>query len=331
VIRKIGKKLGTQIGVDDLLRRAYVETARLGERACFGLRGGPAPSSALILSASGRSGTTWLADVLCRAARAQTIFEPLHEGQFPEVRRLAGWEGESRVRAAYLRATDASPGWREYLERVLTGRVRSYWTDYTRTTFFPERFLIKAIRANMMLGFIRRNFSPKIIHMVRHPCAVVASRLEGGWDAQVSDILSQRALVEDVLSPLVADIAREHDAVGAHAVWWAVENAVARRDLEGHPHVFVFYETLMGDKTRGIQSILADLELEQTTPSPTFVERPSRTTTPMHRGDDAERRLSRWQQQLGRHDKKRILDWAQRMGLGWYGDGPLPRTAEQTL
>lgn len=327
MIRKIAKSLATPLGLEGTLRRGYVELMRSGERLRFALRGEPEASSAIVLAASGRSGTTWLADVLSRAARAQHVFEPLEPRSIPAVRALTGWGEEPRIRAWYLRAEEASPQWLRFWEDVLRGRVRNYWTDYKRTALLPRRFLVKVIRANLMLGFVHESFAPVILHMVRHPCAVIASRLQGRWQADVRDLLCQDALVEDFLRPWLPEIEAERDALGAHAVWWAVENAVAVRQLVGRGHHRVFYEDLQLAPRRQMQQLLSALDLDAPSPAYASLVRPSRTTSYESLGTTAAQRLSRWRSLLGSKECRRILAWAKRFDLDWYDEDPLPRHA----
>ena len=61
--------------------------------------------------------------------------------------------------------------------------------------FSLQIFLIKEIRANLMLGYLYDHFQPKIIYLVRHPCAVTYSRtFMNNFGADVNDILSQEEL-----------------------------------------------------------------------------------------------------------------------------------------
>lgn len=189
-VRSAVKPYADQVGVGSFLRQSWVESHRLGEymRRWTGWR--PAPQDAILLAGSGRSGTTWLTDILTTGTRIQQIFEPLIPLWNENVCKLTGWDRLGpHSWSWYLPPDSSQPEWFELLHQVLTGRYRNYWTDYYRTCFFPDRFLIKEIRANLMLGYIADKFHPKIIYVIRHPCAVVESRLAVGWHADVADIL----------------------------------------------------------------------------------------------------------------------------------------------
>ncbi len=294
------------------------------------VRGSPQPSSAAVLAGSGRSGTTWLADVLSRCSGVQQIFEPLHPVAVEEVRRITGWDESlhPHIRSMYVRAGSAAPEWRDLLRRVLEGRVRNYWTDYRRTSFFPSQLLVKVIRANLMLGYMHDEFHPRIAYVVRHPCAVVASRLSIPWHANVQDILSQEELVQDHLLPYVGEIERESDLLGAHAVWWAVENLVATKELGERSHHLVFYEEACLDPKSCLAEVCAWFGFDSDSLPLSELEKPSRMARSKSLHRPSVERLGAWREKLSGDDIRRILRWAHRLGLAWYEDSPFPRHLE---
>lgn len=307
-----------------LRRRARFEAGRASERISRPLVGGRPPSSAVLLVGSGRSGTTWIADAIVAAGRLQQIFEPLQPNAVPEARRVAGWEDGpwTLVRSRYLGPGRPHPAWNNFLDRVFRGDVRNYWTDQVRTSWFPKRYLIKMIRANLMLGFIDKAFRPPIVLVVRHPCAVVASRLRIPWQANVDDILSQEQLVEEHLRPWVGKIERERDPVGAHAVWWAVENYIASKDLEEIPHHRLHFEHACLEPASKVGELCSWLRIEGR-PSRRALSEASRMT--LGGSESTRARLEAWKSQLDAESQRRILTWAEAFGLTWYTEEALPR------
>lgn len=300
-----------------------------GEYLKFGLSGRPNPASALLLAGTGRSGTTWITDVLCALPGVQQIFEPLFPLWNERVRQVTGWdERDPYIRSIYLRSKEEYPEWEEMWRKILTGNFRNYWTDYQRTSWFPDRFLVKEVRANLMLGWLHRKFQPRIVYLLRHPCAVVYSRLAAPqpWHADVRDILKQEDLVEDYLKPWVTEIERETDLLGAHAVWWAVENRVALNQLQGIPHALLFYEDLVMRPRAVLESLLLWLGVKRIPKRALhLVPHPSRMSNLTLGYRDAQDRLSRWQISLSVEEQKRILSWAERLGVEAYNAEPHPR------
>ncbi len=333
-IQKAIKRVLEPIKADSLGRRAYVWAGLVGERLYHAFAGAPKPSDAIVLAGSGRSGTTWITNLLVSLPGTQQIYEPLFPPWVPEVLKLTGWEPErhsGHCRAFYIDPEADYPEWEDFLKRVLTGKVRNYWTDFQRDAIFPSRYLIKTIRAHLMLGFLSRRLDPKILFLMRHPCAVVHSRLAvpHPWQADVQDLLSQEELVQHYLLDHVHAIEKERDPVGAHAVWWAVENAVALRQLAGRPHYRVHYEEALLDPRRTASRVFEWLgktdELSETLErvrtrfaEPSRVSRAKGTVDPLDR-------LSEWKRALTREEQRRILAWAERMGVPYYNDDVSPK------
>jgi len=309
-----------------LIRRCSVEARLAGERLQRCVGAAPPAERSPIVGGSGRSGTTWLADLLCAAPGVQQIFEPLSPAEIPEITRLTGWRDgcPSHIRSWYLSVEETEAQWIHFLADVLSGRIRNHWTDSYRTSYFPRRYLIKLIRGNLMLGFMQRHFSCPIAIVVRHPCAVVNSRLQLGWHADVRDVLSQERLVERHLRPWIAEIEHERDPVGAHAVWWAVENYVALRELSGRPHHAFFYERACINPRSEIGALARWFDIEPEDVSLTHLSRPGRQARQKTPYRPTPERLWRWRNDLSDEQAQRVLSWAKRLGLDWYGLGPLP-------
>jgi hypothetical protein len=308
------------------LERGFLETGLIGERLQFLFRSRPDPSQAILLAGSGRSGTTWLANLLCSVPGTQRIFEPLRE--------LARWMpvgAPPYPRSSYLRPEGNYPYWHAVLRRVLTGQSRTYWTDSVRTSFFPKRYLVKEIRANLMLGYIYDHFHPRIIYLSRHPCAVVASRVRLGWRVDLDNLLSQEQLIEDHLSPWVGRIERaKTNPVVSHAIWWAVESMVATLHLSTRHHCRAYYEHFLARPEASLRDVLSWLGLDLRSIPESRIGQDSHTTWRESDANDpqeAEQRLSSWKGQLSKEDQREILDWAYRLDVMCYTDEVLPVTS----
>lgn len=277
-----------------------------------------ASSSALVLASSSRSGSTWLADMLSFALQRQQIFEPLHPEYDATVRQLTGFDPHrDRISSFYLRSGSTQPAWHQFLSAVLTGHVRNAWTDAAPAIESPRGLLIKMIRANLMLGYLYDHFQPKIVYLVRHPCAVVNSRLWQRWSVDARLLLKQEELVEDYLRPWVTEIERETDPVGSHALWWGVENLVAQRELAGRPHYRVYFESLMLDPRQGIKRIADYIGSAAGDVPQAMIEKPSWTSS-RKGGDALIAPLVSWKAGLAQEQQDRTLVWAYRLGITWY-------------
>jgi sulfotransferase family protein len=302
------------------------KTQSLGEMMQYAFGRRHKPSDAVLLVGSGRTGTTWLSTLLVARSGLQVIFEPENPNWTEEVRSLTGWQPTFGIRSFYLRRDISSVEWFHFWSEALSGRVRNVFTDQIRTSYFPSAYLVKMIRANLMLGYISDNFRPRIVYCIRHPCAVIASRMALGWKADVMDLLSQRELVEDLLGPWVSLIEKERDPLGAHAVWWAVENMAAMRILATTSAARVSFETLCLRPTDEVARLRSALGMQVSGSLNQAITRPSATSFRVSPYSSTVDRLASWKSQLDHVSQRRILDWANRMGISMYGDATLPIT-----
>jgi hypothetical protein len=308
-----------------ILVKSVVNSKLIGEQLHFFLHQRPDANRAILLTGSGRSGTTWIQKVLGTLPGINQIFEPFNPNFVKDIRIMTGWSRENfpQTKSYYLRSDGEYPQWKKYLECVLTGRVRNNWTERIQNDCSPNRYLIKFIRANLILGYIHAHYSPQTIYVIRHPCAVVYSRLRLNWHADVEDILSQEALVEDYLKSWVRYIEKERDLLGSHAVWWAVENLVASNELSNIDHYRVSYEKLCQEPDFYFNDISKWLGYENLALTKDIYISSSRKDDISYSGNSE--RFSYWRERLSSDQVKRIIDWAHRLGLPWYTEELLPR------
>ncbi|HEU4848388.1 MAG TPA: hypothetical protein VFT03_09325 [Rubrobacteraceae bacterium] len=149
--------------------------------------------SSVFLAGSGRSGTTWVSGLINHRNAYRFVFEPFRQDKVGIC--------ENFGRKQYLRSGDRREEYLGPARTILTGGLRSLWTDRFNEKLVARRRLIKDIRANLLLGWMRANFpGMPIVLLLRHPCAVVASQLALGWRDVLSETMEQEELVEDFLT-----------------------------------------------------------------------------------------------------------------------------------
>ncbi len=283
------------------------------ERAYFAFH--PRPTTPIFVAGSERSGTTWLADLLTGAG-VQQIYEPFS----PHANASALWHlGVGHRRAArwtrvYRRAEDDDPAAAEFVGRVFGGRHRNYWTNTNTTAFFPRRYLVKAVNANLMLGFIARHTDARLVFISRHPCAVVASRMRGFGgvprEPDFARLLAQPALVAEY--PQLREV--PPTLVDGWAAEWALEQAVARAQLAAVEHLWVQYEALLRDPLGTLTPVFEWLDEPM---PPDFEARVGRAShSSVKRYKSVEARLIAWRDELPSAEQRRVLAWAGRFGVG---------------
>ena len=194
--------------------------------------------NSVFLAGSGRSGTTWVSEIINHHNGYRLVFEPFHPGKVGICKNFR--------RKQYLRPDDRREEYLGAARKVLTGRIRSSWTDRFNRKFVARRRLIKDIRANLLLGWMRENFPGMlIVLLLRHPCAVAASRLALGWRDNLAETMEQEERVEDFLSPVEAEIRAARNAFERHVFSWCFDNYVPLRQFgPGEIHL-AFYENFV--------------------------------------------------------------------------------------
>lgn len=209
--------------------------------------------NSVFLAGSGRSGTTWLSELINHRGRYRYVFEPFNPKNVSDFRHFRSKQ--------YLRPDDRREEFLGPARRVLTGEIRDPWTDRFNRTFVARRRLIKDIRANLLLGWMRANFpGMPIILLLRHPCAVVDSRLALGWKDNLSETMEQVDLVEDFLLPMETEIRAAGDDFERHLFLWCIDNYVPMKQFEPGKIHLAFYENLLVNPEEELRRLFAFLD-----------------------------------------------------------------------
>jgi hypothetical protein len=204
------------------------------------------PDDTILLIGMGRSGTTWIADIINHDRSCRVLFEPFFPALVPEAR---GFEY-----IQYMRPTDDDPALAAAAVRILAGRTRSRWVDRDNPGLFYRRRIIKDIRCNLMAGWLHAIFPRMpIVLVIRHPLQVAASWKKLGWGTEAlgrrSDfaiITSQHRLLEDF--PAIGTIAGQinpDEFVDNVIFLWGVFHLVPFRHLRQSEFHCLFYEYLL--------------------------------------------------------------------------------------
>lgn len=202
----------------------------------------------VLLAGSGRSGTTWVAELINAAHDHRVIFEPFDarfNEDWPVTRRFAPPGTDDPVLEAAAR-------------QALDGTLSNRWVDAHNTAIRPQYRLVKAIRANLALGWMGERFPElRIVFLMRHPLAVARSRQQMGWGPALDQLLAQDALLA-FLGDRAAPLHREQDPFLQHVLLWCVENAVALAHLPAGAHT-VYYERLCTEPVAEARALFAAL------------------------------------------------------------------------
>jgi hypothetical protein len=270
--------------------------------------------SSVFLAGSGRSGTTWLSQIINYRRQYRYVFEPFNP-------REVGPFGHFRTKQ-YLRPEDGREEFLQPVRLALTGGLRDPWADRFNRRIVARRRLIKDIRANLLLGWMRANFpGMPIILLLRHPCAVVTSRLALGWRDNLSETMEQRELVEDFLLPMEPEIRAARGDFERHLFLWCIDNYVPLKQLGPEKVHLIFYENLLAGPDVELQSLFASLGEDFDVRVYARMRRPS----PLSRKDAPGPSLEGWRARVSSHQLERAVEILRLFGLDrLYGEGSMP-------
>lgn len=204
----------------------------------------------LIIDGVGRSGTTWLAELLADILHYRQIFEPFRPDKVEIFSKFKYKE--------YIPPTYKSDEYINIFNRILSGEIRNKWIDQDNRVFKSHGRIIKSIRASFFLKWIKNNFPEiPIIFMFRHPCAVTNSRKKLGWsENELELLLKQEKLVRDHLDPYLNIIKEAKTLVQKNACIWCIQNLIALNTMESDDWLIVTYEHLFMNPKNEIYKIL---------------------------------------------------------------------------
>jgi hypothetical protein len=246
------------------------------------------------------------------------MFEPFHSKR---VKLLNEWNYRQ-----YLRSENRDRKFLEPATRILNGQIRNEWVDRFNRKRIAKKRLIKDIRANLLLKWIKINFPEiPIILLLRHPCAVACSRLRCKWGTHLPEFLIQKELMVDFLEPFGKTIEGVNDIFDRHIIMWVVENYVPLRQFRKGEILVVFYENICKNPEKEITAIFEFVGARLSPGVIRAVGKPSSQSgkdSAIFSGEDL---ISSWRKRVGGKQIARAMEILQLFGFeAIYGDGDLP-------
>ena len=225
----------------------------------------------------GRSGTTWLQELLAWSFRYRTMYEPFHP--------LSGPAGQLFPPNLYLRVTDQDPSRLALADHVFRGGYRHPNVDRDNRRILYDGIVIKDVFAHLFAAWALRHFPfLRIVLIVRDPFEAARSKLEHRewlWMEDARDFLTQQTLVDDYLDPFVDFIrASDTDFVQQQILIWSIVHYVLLKQLGGQGLSRVRYETMVENPQRTLAMLQGFLrrpgDRRPRTPDPHRIRKPSR-------------------------------------------------------
>jgi len=203
----------------------------------------------VFLAGTGRSGTTWVEEIINGRNDFRIMFEPFHS---KKVDILRDWNY-----IQYLRDDDRRDQFLIPASRILNGYIKNDWIDKENHKIFSRKRLIKDIRTQLILHWIKHNFPEiPIVMLLRHPCAVANSKLKLGWDTHLDEFLKQDELMQDFLNPFKKHLENAETLFDKHIFLWCVENYIPLKQFKEGEILVIFYEDLCKHPQNEIEKIM---------------------------------------------------------------------------
>ena len=274
----------------------------------------------LIIAGTARSGTTWLADIVASQVSCRMMFEPFNSNLVKDYENFNYFQ--------YMRPGEENRALASFTEKILTGAIRDPWIDKQVEHIFPEYRLIKTIRANLLLKWLKTSFPQvSVVLIIRHPCAVVSSRMKLAWwaDRDIAPLLSQPKLITDYLTDKIEFIESVRTEEEKHAIIWCVNTLVPLKQFQAGSLPIIFYENLCMQPEIELPKVFSAFRIKFQKSAYKAARRPSTTSlssSAILTGSDL---VTHWQTQLSDQQVKNILKVVDAFELGWlYGDSSVP-------
>jgi hypothetical protein len=272
-------------------------------------------TNTIVVSGTARSGTTWVSRTLSSIPHSSILFEPFHLEHVPAANRAGlSWR-------TYLREGESCSTERRFVEAVLTGRVLNTWTtrevDRVRRT---RTWIVKFIRANRMVTWMTSEFPiSRVMLLVRHPCAVVASQIASEFPAARPN---DPKLLRDFphFRPIIESLETDEEFFAAD---WALNLAVPFAARRPWPWRIVAFERLVVQGSSALSEVLEQWHIDNPAGLASRLRQWSSTARSREAQPGVEL-LTEWKTSLRPDQVRRILDVAQSFQIRLYGDDPLP-------
>lgn len=290
-----------------MFQRLIKKAKKIAQRRLLITHGGDYRDT-VFLAGTGRSGTTWIANIINYRNNYRFMFEPFYPQKVDIVSHFRYKQ--------YLRPHDHRIEFIEPARTILSGKVKNDWINkYNRRSIAKKR-LIKDIRANHLLKWIKTNFPEiPIVLLLRHPCAVAYSRLKLGWDAHLEEFLAQDELMQDFLNPFTNEMQRIQNSFEKYILMWCIENYVPLKQFKTAEIHLAFYENFCVSPDTEIDRLFTFLGETYTSEVFKTIRKPSgvsRKDSAIYSGENL---IESWKRHITDKQAKRAVEILSLFGL----------------
>ena len=262
----------------------------------------------LVVSGFWRSGTTWLQESFAESLGAKTVFEPLSPMEPRRSRMLGGAFASEDILQSFVPGPSQEPAFWHLLAAAFHGKTGSRFSLSCRRSVwesFRTGIVVKDVRLHRNLRAVHDHFGVPIVHIRRHPCAVVASLRAANWHWSFTRV----SLLDWPLPRADLSLLRlcDTDAVSRLTAFWALHEREAASSLRDQPWACeLTYEDTVQDAERQIRmaGVKLGLRMGRRVPS----ERSSASIDPTAFALIPARRTDFWRTILTEREIGRIED-----------------------
>jgi len=202
----------------------------------------------------GRSGTTWLTQLINHKNKYRIMYEPFHT--------LWGLKLPSLTYQVSTK-TKANVKLEKNIYAVLTGRLNYHiHRGPENFSFLYKGLLVKDVWANLIAYHATKLVpSTNVILIIRNPFAVALSKYKSinwGWGNNPLDMINERGLCKSFLAPyetLIKQTAKKKDFILNQLLIWSILNFVPLSQFKKSEIHIAFYEEVYLDPNKEITKI----------------------------------------------------------------------------
>jgi hypothetical protein len=287
----------------------------------------------VLVTGAHRSGTTWVGTTLSADEGVGYLHEPFNvahrnpgmcAAHFPYWFMHIDAENGSGYREGIARMLRWEFSWRDAAVAAVrstgdcVGMARAFRSARNR----HSRPLVKDPLALFSAEWLAETFDMDVVVLIRHPAAFAASLARLGWRFDFRNFVSQPSLMAGDLCPFAEEIERaaRHplSLMNEAALLWKCLYATVDRYRRQHPEwMFPRHEDLSVDPERGFRAICQRTGI----PFAGAVAEALRRSTST---DNSNANVSRWRQQLDRHDIAALRASVDDVSCRFYSDAEWP-------
>ena len=288
---------------------------------------GTKPKEIIWVVGDGRSGTTWVSNLINSRKQYRYMFEPFHPTLVP-------WMNEF-MKFQYLRPDNTSKYFLDRGRVVFSGHLQHPRVNSHNKHKSRSGLLIKDIHAHLFINWVDAYFPHvKKVMILRHPCAVALSKMRlkrWNWPQDPEIFFSQPELCRDYLSGFEHLAERVESLFERYILTWSVLHYVPLQQLNKRQIHLVFYEELCTNPEHELSRLFSYLgeptdfgpELEELLKTPS---RTSRGQSAIITGADL---INGWRKELTQEQVKRAIDILAVFGLDRIYNDALSPNIEQ--